>query len=1118
MEPISLRFTPFVLLPHAGEGSGRGQLLTDLSRFNMENEMSVIPCSARSDERGTESLRSITIAVILLALLLCLGGAPTAEGKPDRRPVLRVPVTNSRPVIDGKLEEPCWKEAARTGPRKVTQGEAAKSMTEVFLVRDADHLYVGLSCAGKAALTGEAKAGKPSKEVDFAELLINSCGDRNSYYLIRICPENGGQVTSSYHEYSPPWHDRTWQPKFKSAAAKGTGAWTAEFALPFDIFSKNKTLASEIGFNVRRSGMPGQQIQGWQSTSADPGDWGILTGIPARESLPEPDYAKPKPVPLSTAAQWGVSVYFPPPLARRSFLAEERARTEALGPGSAHPGTTGEVKLELEGFLLAGDPHARGIIWDLAVDEQKGELYVLSDPRRMREAPELRVFDRQGKYLRTVMPLNPNLPRASVQDLCGKMAREGEAELVIPKLFETLCGSLSLYGAYWHLPQKMALAPDGDLILSNIYRGTLWRMKPDGSLPLEGWTSVYHPGRNGPFESHDWTQDCLNVQDLKNYMPFHSLHYPYFCFDRGGFLYVSAGQSSRPTKQYAYHWEVSQKEVTYHRELRGQEGRGAHVWKCRMDRGVKLEEQDAFGGFAGPSGLVHDGSHLIVADSGNNRLQVLAEDGRPAASITHYEHEGKKLPINGPTALAMDHERNLYVLVASQARSADQQVVERTLPLLQQDYLLAARKGPEEPTRLIKLKSWQEPRLLAVSPPLDHDVLQIAVDAGVSPPLVWVANGSGPGSLLQLTGNDLALKAEWKDDGQTLSFPRQSGNQPILNIDPQTGDLYVEDDSNYRLKQYGTVYRVDQAGSVLKTWAPVFFNNLGLKATSPWWTLDYERHFRYPEEPLFIDSIFGKDGRVYRWKLGKAGVEILRFDRAGKPLPFTATGTNALFVDHAMQVGFWHDVYHGVEVDRQGNIYYVAKADVDAKARPVSAYAAVRRQVNVYDADGKLKTRGLLRLDAVRGLQVDEAGNLYALHRPAERPWDVYLALSKFAPSGGEPLWSRRWDGYIGQAQVGFAPCHCITSRQHQTLDGKGYLYAAGKHSVQVIDCATGKLVGEFGSYGNMDCQGRGSKFPHPELPFGTVSALSVWQDRLFVVDVLNRRIVKCRIVYGQGK
>ena len=85
-------------------------------------------------------------------------------------------------------------------------------------------------------------------------------------------------------------------------------------------------------------------------------------------------------------------------------------------------------------------------------------------------------------------------------------------------------------------------------------------------------------------------------------------------------------------------------------------------------------------------------------------------------------------------------------------------------------------------------------------------------------------------------------------------------------------------------------------------------------------------------------------------------------------------------------------------------------------------------------------------------------------------------------------------------------------------LDEKGYLYAADKYSIQVIDCETGKLVGEFGSYGNMDCRGKGSTYPHPELPFGAISALSVWKDQLFVVDVLNRRIVKCRILYDPTK
>jgi len=532
---------------------------------------------------------------------------------------------------------------------------------------------------------------------------------------------------------------------------------------------------------------------------------------------------------------------------------------------------------------------------------------------------------------------------------------------------------------------------------------------------------------------------------------------------------------------------------------------------------VELERGGSFAGFAEPSGLALDGNHLIVADAGNNRLQVLAEDGRVVASVTHYQREGKKQPLNAPTALAIDRRKNLYVLVGPEPRPKNERV-ERTLASVRRDLVAKAGKPPEAPRKLIKLKSWRQPELLAVSKHLDPDTLQIAVDAGVSPPLVWVANASGPGSLVQLAGDDLSVKKEWVDSGETLSYPRQSGDQPILNIDPQTGHLYVEDDSNYRLKQYGTVYRIDQEGIVLKKWPPLFFDARDLKMTSPWGTLNYQRHFRYPEEPLFIDSIFGKDGRVYRWKLGKDGVEILRFDRAGKPAPFKATGTNALFVDHSMQTGFWHDVYHGMDVDRQGNIYYVAKVDVDAKSRPVSAMLAIHRQVNVYDADGKMKKRALLVLDCVRGIQVDGEGNLYAIHRPAQRPWEDYLVLSKFPPSGGEPVWSRRCEGYLRWSQLANPPCHCNTWRHHQTLDDEGYLYAAGKHSVQVINCETGKLVGEFGSYGNMDCRGKGSKYPHPELPFGGISAMSVWKDRLFVVDVLNRRIVKCRIVYDPAK
>ena len=92
--------------------------------------------------------RNVPIAIGVLGSLLYLDRAPASEHGPEERPVLRAPVTDSEPVVDGKLDEPCWKHAAKTGPLAVLGKEPARSNTEAFVLRDADHLYVGVICPG----------------------------------------------------------------------------------------------------------------------------------------------------------------------------------------------------------------------------------------------------------------------------------------------------------------------------------------------------------------------------------------------------------------------------------------------------------------------------------------------------------------------------------------------------------------------------------------------------------------------------------------------------------------------------------------------------------------------------------------------------------------------------------------------------------------------------------------------------------------------------------------------------------------------------------------------------------------------------------------------------------
>jgi len=809
---------------------------------------------------------------------------------------------------------------------------------------------------------------------------------------------------------------------------------------------------------------------------------------------------------------------------------ENQKQAIDLSSGSTHPGTTGEVKLELEEFFLEGDPHACGIIWDVAVDEQKGELFVLCEPKRVGGVGEVRVFDRSGAYKRTIMPLNPTLPYSNVRDICQEVVRENGTELIVPK-FDLSWGEPSFYGSFWDSHKKIALAPDGDLVISDLYRGKLMRMSPDGSLPEEGWNSgfaVHNTGGRG--------------SAIVNYLPFDSLRYPYFHFGPDGSLYVSGGQSSFESRYHHYNLEGGVNKARYHFPVEGD--RSSYVWKLGLKPGPEVEKTGLVGGFKEASGIVVDGEHLIVADAGNDRLRVCTLDGKQVASITHYLDQGKKQPIMDPTALAIDRDQCLYVLIGSQQRPEDLRT-EGSIRFVQDALHTAAFEETPPPRKVIKLKSWNAPELLAASAHVHTYVMQITVDAGVSPPLVWVANGDGPGSLQQLSGDDLSLKAQWQDDGDTLSNPRQDSGMPILNIDPELGHVYVEDDARYRHKKFGTVYRLDQDGNILKKWDPYFIDIEESGLISPWGATNLERGFPHPEEPLFLDSVFGKDGRVYRWKLGEDGVSVLRYDRTGKPIPFAATGTHELLVDATpvkgrfykrahlrKQLTCWWDVYSGMDVDREGNIYYMNKQDRYRELGLMLPNYALHRQLDVYDSTGKLKHKALIDLTSVKGIQVDKEGYLYIVHIPADgiapekrvnrvdakapkRSPMRSFALSKFASTGGEPVWSQPWDGDHG---MGFIPpnphCICSTHRVNQALDDKGYIYMATKHTVQVVDTMTGKLVGEFGSYGNADCKGKGSAYPHPELPLGSISSLAVWKDKLFIMDVLNRRLVKCNISY----
>ena len=70
------------------------------------------------------------------------------------------------------------------------------------------------------------------------------------------------------------------------------------------------------------------------------------------------------------------------------------------------------------------------------------------------------------------------------------------------------------------------------------------------------------------------------------------------------------------------------------------------------------------------------------------------------------------------------------------------------------------------------------------------------------------------------------------------------------------------------------------------------------------------------------------------------------------------------------------------------------------------------------------------------------------------------------------------------------------------------------RFSVRVLDAA-GNEITHFGAYGNMDSRGAGSLVPTPKIPFGWPISVECAGGRVYVADLVNRRVVSVRFEHA---
>lgn len=203
-------------------------------------------------------MRNTRRSVVVLALLLGWISIAAAQSQDASLPLIRsaeVTRVSAPPAIDGVLNDDVWRSAVKIGDlvqRQPNPGTSPSERTDVMLVRDADHLYVGVyaydSEPSRVIGTQMMRDGSLAAD-DRIEILLDTFRDQRSAFYFATNPAGAlvDGLAFANGELNTDW-DAIWRVE----TTRTDQGWIAEFAIPFKSlsFPAGETI---WGFNIARN-------------------------------------------------------------------------------------------------------------------------------------------------------------------------------------------------------------------------------------------------------------------------------------------------------------------------------------------------------------------------------------------------------------------------------------------------------------------------------------------------------------------------------------------------------------------------------------------------------------------------------------------------------------------------------------------------------------------------------------------------------------------------------------------------------------------------------------------------------------------------------------------------
>jgi hypothetical protein len=186
------------------------------------------------------------------------------SGTPPK-PVLTCRPTETRPYLDGKLDDPCWAGAHPVRLQNASGETAAQYPTAVQMTHDRDFLYVAVRCghpAGKSVPAAKVRTRDVDLKHDRVSILFDLDRDYATCFHLQV--DQSGCILEDC------WGDRTWNPRWFVAIGREADGWTAEIAIPREALTGDLITAGNAwAVNFVRV-LPGRGVQAFSLPAEAP--------------------------------------------------------------------------------------------------------------------------------------------------------------------------------------------------------------------------------------------------------------------------------------------------------------------------------------------------------------------------------------------------------------------------------------------------------------------------------------------------------------------------------------------------------------------------------------------------------------------------------------------------------------------------------------------------------------------------------------------------------------------------------------------------------------------------------------------------------------------------------